>query len=409
MVSRLHAVLIVTMLIAGASCTQANSTHAKTAGTLAEQKPMLTKIDLFENDMGGNKGYRIPGVVVTTKGTILAYCEARRDGLSDYGEITTLLRRSTDGGKTYSPPKQITHMGPRIEALPIPGKEKDQLAGNPTAIVDADGRTIHMLYQVNYERGFYMKSVDDGITWSAPIEITSTFETFKPEVAWNVIATGPTHGIQISKGPHKGRLVVPIWLSYGPRGKHGPSVSATIYSDDSGVTWKRGEIALPDKEPIKSPNECVVVELADGRVMLNGRSPSNANRRLVTISNDGATGWSKPVFDDALLDPICCAGLTNVRGQPGTLVFSNPHNLKVDDDGKPVPGGNAKRRNLSIKVSRDDGKTWISDRVLEEGASAYSDVISLEDGSILCFYERDQRLTMAHFNLAWAMAKPTDE
>jgi sialidase-1 len=407
MLAWIHSALVTTAVLAwNTACTHIESAHDTQT---MSSKPMLTKIDLFENDMGGNKSYRIPGIVVTTKGTILAYCEARRDGPADYGEITTLLRRSTDGGKTWSKAKQITHMGPRIEGLPAEGKEKNQLSGNPTAIVDAEGKTIHFLYQINYEHGFYMKSVDDGVTWSAPVDITATYDAFRPEVNWNVIACGPTHGIQISKGAHKGRLVVPIWLSYGPRGKHGPSVSATIYSDDHGATWKRGDIALPDKEPIRSPNECVVVELSDGRVMLNGRSPSDANRRLVTISPDGAAGWSTPVFDDALIEPICCAGLTNVKGQPGTLVFSNPNNLKLDDDGKPVPGGTGKRRNVSIKVSRDDGKTWISNRTLEEGASGYSDVFSMDDGSIVCFYERDQRLTLAHFNLAWALEKPTDE
>lgn len=406
--SLLSALAIAAAITCSTACTHSPADGPASSTALDSAKPMLTKTDLFENEMGGNKGYRIPGVVVTTKGTILAYCEARRDSLADYGEICTLIRRSTDGGKTWSKPQQIAHMGSRIEGLPVPNKEKDQLAGNPTAIVDADGKTIHFLYQINYERAFYMKSTDDGVTWTAPVEITSTFDTFRPEVNWTVIATGPTHGIQISKGAHKGRLIMPVWLSYGPRGKHGPSVTATIYSDDHGQTWKRGDITLPDKEPLRSPNESVVVELSDGRVMLNGRSTSDANRRLVTISPDGATGWSKPVFDDALVEPICCAGLTSVKGQPATLVFSNPNNLKLDDDGKPVPGGTAKRRNVSIKVSRDDGKTWISNRTLEEGASGYSDVTSMDDGTILCFYERDQRLTMAHFNLAWALGQPCE-
>jgi sialidase-1 len=408
MLARIHTALIAATLLA---CNTA-CTHVKTADAsspLTSDKPMLTKLDLFENEMGGNKGYRIPGIVVTTKGTILAYCEARRDALGDWGEITTMLRRSTDGGKTFDKARQIAHTGPRIEGLQAEKHEHDQLAGNPCAIVDADGKTIHFLYQINYERAFYMKSVDDGVTWSAPTEITAAFDAFRPEVNWNVLATGPTHAIQISKGAHKGRLVVPIWLSFGPKGKHGPSVSATVYSDDGGATWKRGDVVLPDEAPFKSPNECVVVELSDGRVMMNGRSPSDANRRIVSISPDGATGWSKPVFDNALIDPICCAGLTNVKGQPGTLVFSNPNNLKLDEDGKPVAGGQGKRRNLSIKISRDDGKTWISNRTLEEGASAYSDVYSMDDGTILCFYERDLRLTLAHFNLAWATAKPTDE
>ena len=151
----------------------------------------------------------------------------------------------------------------------------------------------------------------------------------------------------------------------------------------------------PDNAQFTSPNECVVVELADGRVMMNGRSPSVENRRLISISPDGATGWSKPYFDDALWEPICAAGLTKLPAEPHTLVFSNPYNLKRDDDGNPINGGQGLRRNLSIQLSPDDGRTWAARRTLEEGGSAYSDLAALPDGSIACFYERDMRLTFA--------------
>ena len=131
-----------------------------------------------------------------------------------------------------------------------------------------------------------------------------------------MIATGPGHGIALRTG----RLVVAVWLSTGTGGNaHRPSVTATIYSDDHGRTWKAGEIAIPDTPEFIFPNETTAVELADGRVMLNARSESKANRRLVTISPDGATGWSKPAFDDALLEPICEGSLSRIGDR---LLFS---------------------------------------------------------------------------------------
>src|SRR5205085_9288086 len=114
-------------------------------------------------------------------------------------------------------------------------------------------------------------------------EMTGTFEKFHPEYDWKVVATGPAHGIQ-RRG---GRLIVRVWLSTGTGGHaHRPSVTAVIYSDDSGRTWQRGDIAVPNTEEWIFPNETVAVELADGRVMLNVRSQSHAHRRLVTVSPD---------------------------------------------------------------------------------------------------------------------------
>lgn len=372
--------------------------------TTAATRPRLKKTDLFEGNLGGFALYRIPGVVVTPKGTVLAYCEARKRTRSDYGEIETHLRRSTDGGNTWEKSRQIAHQGPRIEANPSKREDTldtDQTVNNPVAIAGRDG-TVHFLYCVNYEQAFYMRSDDDGATFGAPVEITRAFEPFRSKYEWQVIATGPGHGIELRSG----RLIVPVWFAFGGRGKHGPSACGTIYSDDGGKTWTAGDVAVPNSGDFKSPNECVVVELSDGRVMLNARSPSSASRRIVTISADGATGWSAPRFDDALWEPICAAGLAAMPASPGTLIFSNPHNLKRDEDGQPIAGGQGLRRNLSIKLSANDGQTWSMARVLEEGTSAYSDLAVTADGTIFCFYERDQRLTMARFNRQWIEAQP---
>ena len=362
-------------------------------------EPSLEKIDLFEGKTGGFELYRIPGIVVTTKGTALAYCEARSDAKADWGEIEVQMSRSTDGGRTWSEPKQIAHRGERIEGNPHKpvGGEHEQTVNNPAAIVDAQTGAVHFLYCINYARCFYMRSDDDGLTFTKPVEITASFEGFRPKCDWKVLATGPGHGIQIRSG----RLVVPVWLAYGKTGDHGPSMAGTIFSDDHGKTWRAGDIAAPNEGEFKTPNETSAAELSDGRVMLNSRSASQASRRLITISADGATGWSTPVFDAALWEPICMASLISVPGKPGALLFSNPHSLKFDADGKEMPGGRGERKNLSIKLSRDDGKTWPVSKTLEAGTSAYSDLAVLPDGTVLCFYERDKRITVARITPGW--------
>jgi sialidase-1 len=366
-------------------------------------EPLLEKVDLFEGGKDGFKLYRIPGIVVTTKGTALAYCEARKFAGADWGEIEVHLRRSTDGGKTWEPARKIAHMGERIEGNPKKpvGGEHEQTVNNPAAIVDRSG-VIHMLYCINYARCYYMRSTDDGLTFSAPKEITASFEPFRPRCPWNVLATGPGHGIQLKTG----RLLMPVWLAYGKNpGDHGPSMTGTIYSDDAGQTWRAGDIALPNEGDFINPNESAVAQLSDGRVFLNARTESKSNRRLTTISSDGATAWSAPRFDAALFDPMCMGSLISLPSQSGTLVFSNPHSLKRDAAGAEVAGGRGPRVNVSIKLSRDDGQTWPVNKTLEEGASAYSDLAVLPDGTVLCFYERDKRLSVARFNLEWLSQK----
>jgi sialidase-1 len=391
------------------------------AAELRAAEPRLDKTDLFEAGKGGHKLYRIPGIVVTAKGSVLSYCEARKYTGLDWDDIEILLRRSTDGGKTWSEPAGLPRPAGKLERNPaaLANAEllkraplaKDQIAfNNPVAIVDRKG-PVHFLYCVDYARCFYLRSDDDGVTFSKPVEITGAFEAFRKEYDWKVLATGPAHGIQLKSG----RLVVPVWLSTATANNaHHPNLMATIYSDDDGKTWQRGDIVSKPKEPHIDMNETVIAQLSDGRVMVNIRNNSPHNRRAVAFSPDGATRWTEPVFDEQLKEPICMASLCRLsekgKQDRDRLLFANPDNLSRF--GKAIKSGSmADRKNLTVKLSYDEGKTWPVGRVLETGFSGYNDLAVGPDGTIYCLYERGSTdgkdifathyLTVARFNLEW--------
>lgn len=377
--------------------------------------PEPMRLDLFAAGTQGYELYRIPGIAVTAKGTLLAYAEARKTGRGDWGAIDVMLRRSEDGGRTWSEQEVISGVKGPVVKNPVAlarnlGSEDGITYNNPIAIANRKSGVVHFLFCAEYMRTFYMRSDDDGRTFSEPVEITSAFDAFRPEYDWKVLATGPGHGIQLKNG----RLIVPVWLSTGTGGHaHRPSVVSTIYSDDEGATWKRGEIAVPHNDETVNPSETVAEQLADGRVMLNVRSESKRHRRVITISADGATGWSEPRYQEELVEPVCFGSLVRLSGagdgQPNRLLFVNPDNLmKGNAEGE--PGKNRDRKNLTVQLSEDDGTTWTTKRVIEAGWSGYADINVGPDGSIYVFYERgglddnhfrSAFLTLAKFDLAW--------
>ena len=308
----------------------------------------LRKADLFRAGDGGYVMYRIPGIVVTGRGTILAYCEARA-GHGDWTKQDVLLRRSTDGGRTWGPPRKMAVAPPDLKPNPAAvakglAKDNEMTAHNAVAIIDDKPGVVHFLYHLEYARVFYLRSDDDGVTWSKPREITSVIDGFRDRYDWKVVGNGCGHAIQLRNGPHRGRLLAAVWLSTGTGGHaHRPSDVAVIYSDDGGTTWQRGDFIARNGqksaggEKIVNPSETMLVELSDGRVLANLRTESTRQRRLLSISPNGAADWSAPDFHEELVEPICMAGM--VRLDDGAILFSNPDNLLVR--GKPgQPGRN---------------------------------------------------------------------
>ncbi len=341
----------------------------------------LTTIDstaLFVSGTEGYDTYRIPALVATREGSLLAFCEGRKEGSGDAGNIDIVMKRSEDHGKTWS-------------NLMILWDDEGNTCGNPCPVVDQITGEIHLLLTHNLGSDhesdiirkssqstrtvWVMKSQDDGKSWSEPKEITST--TKKKEWGW--YATGPGIGIQIMHGPHKGRLVIPCDHSYDdPEGnvRNGPYEygSHAIYSDDHGETWHLGGSIRP------KVNECQVVELADGNgtLLMNMRSYFGENKRTHSVSYDGGLSWTRPYHVDELVEPVCQAAFMRFKW-PGKISKSIILFLN--------PATSAGRRNMSLRISYDEGKTWPFIRTVFPGPSAYSSLTKLEDGRVALLYE----------------------
>lgn len=356
----------------------------------------LKKIDLFKAGQGGYSLYHIPAIVRAAPHTVLVACEARRNGRSDWGYIDIVIRRSEDDGRTWSEAHPLVSqrdLPPDVQRNPVAvaagyGQAGAFTIGNPTWVADPANGATHLLFCVEYSRAFIVTTRDGGLTFSPPREITPAFAAFRTRdhYDWHVIATGPGHGVALAGG----RLVVPVWLSTSKTDPHHPSACATIYSDDHGATWQAGEIAGRNGHVVNNPNEAAVVEVSPGQVMLNMRTESPEHRRAVAWSRDGATHWSEPAFIDDLWDSVCMAGLVRLAppaaGRAASLLFTNPASLTIPS-GKPASTIRRVRQNLALRLSRDGGKTWSTELVLEPGPSAYSDLAVADDGDILCFYE----------------------
>jgi sialidase-1 len=362
-------------------------------------EPFFEKSDVFTARTHGFFTYRIPTIVVTQKGTILAFAEARVDNTSDWAEISIVMRRSLDNGNSWGP------------LIKVASNEKET-THNMVAIISNDSNIIHFLYCVGYKRIFYMESKDDGQSFSKPKEINQIFEEFKPDFKYKVkpkykgkyriIATGPGHGIQLTNG----RLIVPVWMA--KRHIHRPSVISVIYSDDRGKTWKRSEVILGKLE---NPSETVAVQLSDGSVLLNIRNESKICRRAISVSKDGISNWSEPVFDDTLLEPVCFGSIIRLTSKENEdknrILFVNPDSI----EGDPTELFNLRpRQNLTVKLSYDECKTWPVSKSIEPGSSGYADIAVGKDYTIYCLYERDcpiekdfdtTAMTIARFNLEW--------
>ncbi len=312
---------------------------------------------LFEKPTEEFFQFRIPGLVLTGKGTLLACYECRRywEGNHDWSMIDLKINRSTDGGKTWQPSLIVESNGNTMN--------------NPVLIVAED--KVHFLYCENYRRLFHRVSTDDGKTFSEPTEITAPFDNCG--FFFSVLAVGPGHGIF-----HKGRLLVPIWFAANredPKAHH-PSFVATLYSPD-GESWHLGEII--GQGYLKEPSESALAVTAEGKVLISIRSEEQKQRALA-LSDTGCGNWENLHYAENMPDPICQGSMCH---ENGTIYHINCANTEVRED-------------LTVKISRDGFETF--DSIYVDKIAGYSD-IAVKDGRLFILYEQRWGSDGLHFQV----------
>jgi sialidase-1 len=357
-------------LFAGLAGAALVTTGCATSVSVPASPVAFTQQVLFRKKTHGYGCFRIPAIVKTKRGTLLAFAEARKKWCGDSGNIDLVVRRSTDGGATWGSLKVVwsgsgTH-------------------GNPAPVVDAKSGRITLLTTYNSAtstavRTPYMQySMDDGVTWTKARSLESQID----KTAWRWYATGPSHGIQLKYGSHKGRLVV---------GANHSTVSGRlagahlVYSDDGGLHWKIGAVDDPAKKSGKQPlqpGELSTVELTNGSVYAaardnGGTAPGN---RAYAISKDGGKTFS--------------TRFTAIPSLVAPMVQGSTLRLRSTADGDrynrilfAAPGDPSKRRYLTIRSSRNEGKTWTTSKRITSDYSGYSDLVKLGTGKIGLLYE----------------------
>ena len=370
--------------------------------------PALSQETLvFEANKEGHAIYRIPAIINLPNGDLLAFAEGRVNGSDDFGDVNLVMKRSHDGGFTWSPIQTLV--------------DYDTLqAGNPAPVVDLfDSKhpqgVVFLFYNTgnNHEydirlnRGvrevWLIKSYDLGKTWSEPENITPQVHkpnnpAFNPSYThpedWRHYANTPGHAFQFQNGPFQGRIYVPAnhskgdpqegWVDYQAHG---------FFTDDHGKSFR-----ISESVEIPGSNESIAAELSGGRMIMNSRNQKgDIRQRIISYSSDGGISWEKTHFEPQLPDPVCQASILNIGEKDGKTILA--HSNAADE----------KERNyLTVKISYDEGKTWsqvipidYSDNPEKYAWTAYSDLVSLDERTLGILYERDNYRQIVFKPIQW--------
>jgi sialidase-1 len=300
------------------------------------------------------------------------------------------MKRSLDNGHTWSSLQVIVD----VDSLQ---------AGNPAPVVDRldpaypQGR-IFIFYNTgnNHENEvrkgngvrqvWYITSIDQGRSWSAPVNISTQVHRQDPPDNWRSYANTPGHGLQIERGAYRGRLYIAANHSAGePRAAFKDYQAHGFYSDDHGQTFFLSESVL-----IPGSNESTAAELSSDRLLLNSRNQSGEQRlRIISISTTGGQRWDRSYFDTALTDPVCQGSVLNIgwHRERAVLAFSNA-------------ASRAYRDSLTLRISKDEGRTWFRSLLVDrqpdlrtgetrKDYTAYSDLVMMAKNQIGILYERN--------------------
>lgn len=361
---------------------------AASSAALAKPKVCDTRL-LFKGGSGGYHSYRIPSIVRTTRGTLIAFAEGRRHSGADHGDIDIVMRRSRDHGKTWG----------RVELV---FSKHGDTCGNPTAVVDQDTGAIWLFASWNdaahsqagrgglqpidawgQRRVYSLVSRDEGDSWEL---VNRTRQLVPRSYAWD--AVGPGVGIQLRRGPAPGRLII-------------PAIGRNIISDDHGATWRYELLRSAAGTPLTGTSEAAIAELEDGSLYRNDRPATGATkrgrRRMVSRSDRAQRAFAPFAADDALLDPVCQASLLVYTGaRPHRLLFLNPADKE-------------RRTRMTVRVSYDGGRTWPLCRRLPTSRGGYSSMTKTANYRVATLVEvgrssgGNHSIRLYVFNLPWLL------
>ena len=353
-----------------------------------EENPESTTVFAYNESAEDTIGYRIPALLSTDRGTLLAFAE-KRQGLHDHAQNDIVLRRSFDQGMTWQGEQLIAEDG--MNSL-----------NDPCAVVLESGRILLMyqrfpygyharnsgwikMAETGYEgprvtRSFLLSSDDEGESWSEPREIT---RMIRP--ADRVSVGSPGRGIQMSSDAFKGRIIFPLYETIPDGNGNRTWGNRIAYSDDNGETWNLGAL-IPHEGLEGYGNEAQVVELSDGTLLFNSRNQGGQYRKI-SRSRDGGLTWDPMKLDPGLPGVNCMGSVISLDGK---LVYAGPANKK-------------QRTNGTVRISEDQGETWIHSREVVPGAYAYSCLSSLGKGKIGLLYEteRYRKINFISFSPEW--------
>jgi Neuraminidase (sialidase) len=332
---------------------------------------------VFQQGEDGYHTYRVPAMVQAADGSLLAFAEGRVASASDNGDIDLVMKRSEDGGATWGPLEVVVDDGANKFGNPVPVLDEStgQIVLNATRTggdVSGDDIRCGEAEPEEMRRSFILFSDDNGATWTEPVEITADV---RPD-NWRHFVGGPGHAIQLTRGEHAGRLVLPGNHTIAPPEGSGIDClderlygAHSLYSDDHGQTWHLGGVDTPLTGVI-NPNESTAAELSDGTVYFNARDQngSSTGTRAATTSSDGGASFDHPYEEvPDLVAPVVQGSVLSLSGsQDGRLVFS-------------APGSAAVRENLTLSTSDDNATTWQAGPVIHEGPAGYSDLVEVRD------------------------------
>ncbi len=369
------------------------------------------KVHVFTSGQEGHKSYRIPAIISLTNGNLLAFCEGRVNGSGDFGDINIVLKKSMDGGHTWSALQTVV--------------DADSLqAGNPAPVLDItdpnfkNGRIFLFYNTGNNHEGeirkgngirevWYKTSTDGGSTWSDAVNITTqTHRPMQPKINaaynfpedWRSYANTPGHAMQFTNGKYKGRIFVAANHSAGnPQRQSADYAAHGFYTDDHGKTFKLGATVS-----FAGSNESMATALTNDQLMMNSRNQKgDVKARIVSISKDGGATWDRSYFDTTLIDPVNQGSILTIGKKKGKAIvaFCNAADVK-------------RRDHLTLRISFDEGKTWAKNILIDSSVdkqkndfTAYSDLVKINSKNIGVLYERDGYAQIVFTVINWKKRK----